>query len=332
MVQVMRTQETSAQALISLLRAWLTQVPCPPTVTSPVAAAQAHRLAGWLYHTRAPMGEFEALPCQRAWADALGAHLMRVECLQRIWPREAPPPLVFKGADLGEHLYGDPGARQARDLDLLVPPAALPGLVRHLAPLADRVERPRHERAAHDAEHAVGLRFGPVLIEFHAHPWPPHRGGPDGWVLWTRGRPTTLGDLPVLMPSPADRLLLWLGNLTKGGFFSDLADLLDLALILKAAPEGDEARAVGLGLAYEVGCLRLAALGLPPTGWTAPTPQARLLNRCLPAITLPRGEPPRLRAQLLKIWLADPAARAGVLTRMATTWLRGSVANSASKN
>jgi hypothetical protein len=129
-----------------------------------VKAALDHRLAGTLYHIKAPLGESDTLVCRSAWADQLGAHLLRVEALSRIWPREAPPPLIFKGADLAENLYNDPGARQARDLDLLVPPSAFDGLVRHLARSADQLERPRHERFAHDREHAVGLRFGPLLI------------------------------------------------------------------------------------------------------------------------------------------------------------------------
>lgn len=310
--------------LCTLLQQWLAGQRLKPPARSPLPAALGHRLAGMLYHIGAPLSESDARQCRRAWADNVGAHLLRMEAFSRSWPREAPPPLVFKGADLVEHLYDDPGARPARDLDLLVPPEAFPRLVRHLARTADRLERPRHERFVGDAEHAVGLRFGPLLIEVHAHPWPPHRGGPEGWVFWARGRPGRLGDVEVLFPSPADRALLWLGNLAKGGFQSDLADLLDFAVI-SSTLHGDvridaEADAVGLGLAMRLARLRLQQSGLWPHG-RAPA-RVRLLNAWLPPVGAPRAEVPLLRGQLLKAVLAAPGRRTATLARVCATGLR----------
>lgn len=308
----------STAALTSLLRQWLARQALAPPPSSPVKAALDHRLAGTLYHIKAPLGESDTLVCRSAWADQLGAHLLRVEALSRIWPREAPPPLIFKGADLAENLYNDPGARQARDLDLLVPPSAFDGLVRHLARSADQLERPRHERFAHDREHAVGLRFGPLLIEVHAHPWPPHRGGPDGWCVWSRGVAGRLGDLPVLFPCPADRLLLWLGNMSKGAFLSDLGDLLDFVLISRRWTSRGEADALGLGLALDVAQARLRLSGLAE-GADAAIPG---LNRWLPPPDAARASLPRLRAQVLKTWLAAPGARPAIVARLVASWLR----------
>ncbi|MCB9547270.1 MAG: nucleotidyltransferase family protein [Myxococcales bacterium] len=308
-------------ALTSLLRRWLAGQP-PPQVadeTTLLSAARRHRLAGTLYHIGAPLCESNATEVRRAWADNLGVHLLRVEALGRIWPAEAPPPLVFKGADLAENVYDDPGARQARDLDLLVPPAAWPRLATHLAAHADQVERPRYARLPGDPPLAIGLRLGSLLVELHAHPWPPHRGGPDGWFFWGRGRPGRLGEVPVLFPTPTDRLLLWLGNQAKGAFTADLADLLDLALILRGCDDagGDAARA-GLGLPWAVARRRLGASGLVDGDGGAGA-WARLIDRLLPPATAARADQPALRAHLIKGMLAPPSAWPGLALRAAAT-------------
>ncbi|MEZ4468545.1 MAG: nucleotidyltransferase family protein [bacterium] len=304
-------------ALTSLLRCWLEGQPPPPASdeTALLTAARHHRLAGTLYHIGTPLRESNATQARAAWADNLGAHLLRVETLHRIWPTRAPPPLVFKGADVAENLLDDPGARQARDLDLLVPPAAWPELARHLGRAADAVEHPRHAHLAGDPPLAVGLRFGPVLIELHAHPWPPHRGGPDGWFFSARGRPGRLGDTDVIYPRPEDRLLLWLGNQAKGAFTTDLADWLDLALILKTCGPGPATLAARTGLErpWQVARRRLGRVGLAsplPGG-----PAARAIDALLPDPTAARSEP--RAAHLIKALLAPAEAWPGLAMRLA---------------
>lgn len=195
--------------------------------------ANRHRVAGTLYHIRPPMSDFDAQICERAWAEAAGAHLLRLEVLCRNWPADAPAPLVFKGADLVEHVYRNPGARAARDLDVIVPPGVFDDVVAALTPRAEAVRWPRYERFAADAPYAVGLVIEGVLIEIHTHPMPPHRGGPDGAALWARSESWCFDGFGLRRPAPLDRALLWLVNRAKDAFVGDLGDALDGALILR---------------------------------------------------------------------------------------------------
>ena len=77
----------STATLTSLLRQWLAGQALEPPPQSPLKAALDHRLAGTLYHMKAPLGESDACVSRAAWADQLGAHLLRMEALSRIWPR-----------------------------------------------------------------------------------------------------------------------------------------------------------------------------------------------------------------------------------------------------
>lgn len=273
--------------------------------------ARRHRVAGTLYHIRPPMSDFDARICRQAWAEATGAHLLRLEALCRIWPADAPAPMVFKGADLAEHVYADPGARAARDLDVLVPPGTFDALTAALIPRADAVRWPSYERFKSDRPYAVGLVLDGVLIEVHAHPTPPHRRGPHGAALWARSEPWIFEGVALRRPTPLDRFALWLANMAKDAFYGDLGDLLDGAMLRRASDDATlsaVADAHGLTHAWRLARRRLDAFA----GVDA---DRRGLDRLLPPVGAEPIQPPQLQFQALKWALMPPAGRLPALRR-----------------
>jgi hypothetical protein len=320
-----------AGPLVQILRAWLAgERPLPRPPAGIARVAERHRLTGTLYHIGAPLFEVDAAAASSAWTTNLAGHLHRMAALARAWPRHAPPPLVIKGADAAEHLFDDPGARRCSDLDLLLPDPDFEPVAAALGAAADEVREPRSERFADDPPYERGFRFGPALIELHRHPQPPHRAGPCGRALWRRGQPARLGDVRARQPHPDDRLLLWLTNQAKQSFHGDLADLLDLALILRRMPEPSRwtrarrlAEDAGLGRPLRLALVRLAQSGL----WPDPLPAlddaaARLVNRALPHPVADPRPPTPVRFQALKLWLADDRARRAIAHRGLHTLFR----------
>jgi|GEM_PF-3094827 hypothetical protein len=188
------------------------------------------------------------------------------------------PLLVLKG---GARLAQDPGAasgRLLRDLDLLVPPAEWPRALE----IADRLGwipvtepgyrgslGPKTARQILPKHHALGFRLGEGEVDLHhaALYMCRHPGADD--ALWQRARPAMLQAVPVLVPSPADELLL---ALCHGALFSlePVADWVLDAGALIGAGRIDwnlfEAEAVARALeAYALSGLLLLAerIGLP---------------------------------------------------------------------
>lgn len=318
--------------LVAALRCRLTGGP-PPMLPDGVAALAArHRVCGTLYHIGPRLGEKDAAAVERAWSLHVAGHLARIAAFGRVWPEQAPPPLVIKGADLAEHLYDDPGARAANDLDLLLPDPDF-AAVEAALPTSGRRPPPRYERFAGEAPIAVGVEVDGVLIELHRALLPGHRARLDDGGLYTRGIAGRLGERAVRFPAPMDRLLIWLANAAKDALFVDLAGLLDLGLILKALgalerPDwrGWRGLAAGAGLRrpYDLALHRLDRSGLwpgalPPSGATT-----RAAARLLPPVLAGRVEPPPVRFQALKLWLCDPGRRPAVVLRGAATLARRS--------
>lgn len=310
------------EALIRVLRAWLDGRPLgarlPPEA---VEFAARHRLDGTLYHIGAKLGDHDAARCGAVWAAQLAAHLKRCETVARHWPPAVAPPLIFKGADLSENVYDDPGARQANDIDLLLPSPGFERAHAALAAAASDVRRPRAERLPWEPVHAFGYLIDGVLVELHRDPFPPHRGHLPGVAVYAAGQAASLGGLPVRAPSPAHRVLLWLGNAAKGAFDTDLAELLDLALLLRPVPPGVADRAAaraGLGRALLLARHRLAQAGLGPAVAPPPPWLARTLRR-LPPATAPRRQLVRAADRYaIKMALLTPGARWAALARAAT--------------
>ena len=303
----------------------------PPLDAEGWAMAQAHRLAGTVYHMQVPLGHDERQAAKQTWLSQAAAHVRRAAVLAERWPATSRAPLVFKGADLVENLYGDPGARRMSDLDLLLPPLDHAEALAALSPRADRMAYPRSECFAAEPPYEVALHFGDVVLELHQAPQPLHRGGPAAADLYARSVPGHLAGCSVRYPAPEDRLLLWLTNQAKGSFQGDLADLLDLCMLLRAMPTpcpwmalAEHARAAGLGRPLQLAVRRLARSGL----WPEPLPALTLWNDRLADTLLasqdqPAVDLPAWRFQALKVWLADDPARPAIVSRLfATGWRR----------
>ncbi len=314
--------------LLRALRAWVEGSPPPALPEGVSLLAAEHRLAGALYHIRPPLSDTDGARCEAAWAQNVAGHLLRVRALEERWPETAPAPLVIKGADLAENVYGDPGARAAVDLDLLLPAREERRVGAALAAVADSVTLPDYERWPAEAPCGRGYHFSPILLELHAAPQPEHRARLTGAALWPRGRMGRLGSVAVRYPTPVDRVLIWITNQAKGSFSGDLADLLDFALLLRDQGAGfaeiaARATETGLRRPYEVALLRLGASGIWP--WELPAvrdPGARAAARVAGSVLGPPLGPGHLRTlrrQALKLWLCDGRGRLGTVARGAWT-------------
>lgn len=317
--------------LVAALRCRLTG-DRPPDLPDGVAALAArHRVCGTLYHIGPRLGEHDAAAVERAWNLNVAGHLARIAALARIWPAGGPPPMVIKGSDLAEHVYDDPGARAANDLDLLLPGPDFAAVAERL-PRLGRRPPPRYERFAHEPPIAVGVEVDGVLVELHRSLTPGHRDRIDWPALYGRGVTGRLGELTVRVPRDTDRLSIWLANAAKDAMHVDLAGLLDLALILdrlgraegglRWAAWAERARGRGLGRAWALARVRLGESGL----WPGPVPDggpvARAVARRLPPIESGRVEPRPVVFQAVKLWLCDRRHRPALLARGLATGAR----------
>ena len=324
------------QPLVTALRAWIggtLSVPSLPTGITRLAGQ--HRLNGTLYHIGADLSESDAAKAEESWSQNIAGHLTRGAALAAIWPTSSPAPLVFKGADLAENLFDDPGARAANDLDVLLPETVFDETVDAISTHGTRCPPPLGERFAGEAPYAVGLQTEGVLIEIHRHPQPAHLATLRGDALYQRSESGLLATLPVRFPTPEDRLLLWLTNQAKGAFFCDLAAWVDLCLILRqitgldwrqhTARLRNAASAVGLKNAYDLAVVRLTSSGLWPGSQPSQPHRPGLVaaNALLPPVLGPIGPPPVLRLQAVKTWLCTPRARIGLFGRALATLHRG---------
>lgn len=307
--------------LVRTLRAWLQGSPMPALPEGIHVLAARHRLAGTLYHIGAPLSDFDTRHCEAAWNRNLAGHLARGAALAACWPPDAPPPLVFKGADLGEQIYGDPGARHASDLDVLVPAPQFERVTRSLEARAGSGEPASYERFPGEPSYVLGFRIDGLLLEVHQAPQPLHRARLTADALWARALPGRLGDLPVRYPAPEDRVLLWLTNQAKGAFHGGLGGLLDFALLLRALPGGFEtarraARGVGLGRPWQLALVRLRESGIWPHALPAVRdPRVHAIARLLPPVLAPSLYSNDATFQLVKLWLCDGRGRVGTLLR-----------------
>ncbi|MCA9543544.1 MAG: nucleotidyltransferase family protein [Myxococcales bacterium] len=238
----------------------------PAPTPAIIAAAEAHRLAGVLHHRERRGGRPASPRLAAAWGAQLAGHLARLEWLQAHWPADLPTPMLFKGADLADHLYPDAGCRGARDVDVLVPGAAWPAAREALAVHADHITLPSSERWPWQPAEAVGFVANGLLIELHRTPGPPGRWPLDGDALYARSVPAATGWGRV--PAPADRCLLWLVDAAKAGFHGDLGMWWDLALLRARWPDLHPTASPNLAVAW-----RMALAGLNALGWQRGTPQ-----------------------------------------------------------
>ncbi len=305
--------------LSNILRCWLQGEPLPLAPPGITESSTPLRLNGTLYHIALPLSEAEQNKCAQEWNENLGAHLRRLEILRRCWPVSAPPPLIFKGADLGEHLYDDPGARRAYDLDLLLPRPAFESIIPQLSTQASEVREAHYERFPGEPQIVLGFLIEGCLLELHSDPQPPHRPGPRGLALWHRAELRLLQGFRLKIPRPLDRLLLWLSNCSKDGGYLDLLDLLDFVLIRRTLSQSwselrQSVKLYGLERAFDLALLRLKEAELWPGG-SLPEVEVTILSRLLPGVLQAPENPNPFLFQGSKLFLCPPELRWGLLRR-----------------
>lgn len=247
---------------------------------------------------------------------------------------EGIDPVLLKGWPLAERLYGAPGQRQARDLDLLVQPDEMPGAAAVLhklgftpAPVYRLRGRLIGSRAlaaeCYDLEFhhpGTGLAVELHWRTSHFPGWPEVLDRP-GMI---RTQQTRIG--PVRVPAEAADLIYLSGHGCMH-VWARLKWLADIAWLAEA--RGAAALEADLALAHEVQAwtttalaLRLAhrAFGAPlPASLLTPDPAlGRHENRCLALIADPNAAPGglwyRVQTNLAALRLAETGGQlAGVM-------------------
>lgn len=297
--------------------------PLPPGDPSPAARivelASAHGL-GPLLSARLAAGPPSALAAevQRRLAPVvsrrlrvalqLSAELLAVLDLLR---SHGIPAVPYKGPVLAVELYGSPGLRAYRDLDVLIHPEHL-ARAREL--LAGRDYRPFFELAPRfEAAHlATGYHFNlardrdAMLLELHWRVADPYFStlGEEG-LLWEELREVPFLGRTVSSLAP-EALLLCLAIHGAKHHWDQLAQVVDFAALVQAHPQLDPDRLVSA--ARQSGSLRrlqvafhLAGLLLgapPPAGWPLPTDarSERLAAEFAARLTAGHVSPPGLLA------------------------------------
>ncbi|MFN3200096.1 MAG: nucleotidyltransferase family protein [Bradymonadia bacterium] len=294
------------EAVLTALRRWRRGEPPGPVSDASLVLAEAHGLLACLHHIGADLSPTGAQRAEHAWFQNTAAHMLRMRTLGDVWPDWAPPPMIIKGADLSEMLYGDPGVRRSADLDLLLPDPMFEPVCAHLTSCAEEVRTPT-TRVATSRIHEKGFVFTTgrhrVVLELHRDAQPRWRGPLRGTELWLRS--SVRG--PYRAPSPSDRLLLWLTNLANDGCLDRLRDWLDLAVLLDTLPMSpsldNHIAEAGLRHPWHLAQIRLAQTGLGVVGHGSGS--ARAINRTLPHPCRDdpyAGEPRRAR-QGVKVWM-----------------------------
>ena len=283
-------------------------------------------MLGLVYHIGSQLGDFDLQQCHQAWSQNVAHHLLRIQALRKAWLAHWPRPLLFKGADLIENLYRDPGARPCADLDLLIPKSAFTHVSEALSSRYPRRKSPRYPALPGDISHQCSVLVDGALIEVHARPAPPAMN--TNWTagIYDRGWNSEVDGFRVRFPDPFDRLCLWLINQLKTGFIDGPLSLVDLSLILKSLQNDQKLDwhqlAVrlgerGLANAFDLAILRLDILGIHPE----PLPDShrfsvQLANRMWVSKDPPCKRPHPLQSESLKLWLCPPSGR--------IRWLGGS--------
>ena len=158
---------------------------------------------------------------------AQAAHLVAEELLRRIRALVDGPVVVIKGIEVACH-YGFVGGRPYGDLDILVPDAqAVMGAL-----VADGWVQSRGQYDDHHHLAAVRAPSLPMPIEVH------HSLGWEGWSrppssaeVIAAAVPSSTGIEGVLAPDPVTHTLFLANHSWRNRPFSQLRDLLDLAVV-----------------------------------------------------------------------------------------------------
>ncbi|MEM7507958.1 MAG: nucleotidyltransferase family protein [Pseudomonadota bacterium] len=285
-------------------------------------AVSRHRVAP-LVLSHAPVDslpEATRAALQTAEAEAVLTTLAQKQETQRLLTaltQAGVEAVMLKGWPLAERLYANPGARQAKDIDLHIAPADLPTAVNLLTTLGYG-PHPGHEtRVKLAAEPAPALlqetndialiHSGGHIVELH---W--RLTHLSGW-LELSAIPSALEEHPLdstgtTLKIPSDRAsLIYLAVHGQLHLWGRLRWLMDIATLIEArdpAVLSDDLRVaeeVGAGRALRIAAAlaaRVFGTSMPPA-W--PTPnwlEARAVEHFLRLIAAPGGEPGQPHARL----------------------------------
>lgn len=243
-----------------------------PALAGRSAELKAHRPPGWFWDwLKAALAENQ----HRSLLLASG--LVRVD---EVLGAHGLTPLAFKGVTLARQYYGDPAARPAGDVDLLLEPEAVAeaDLILRRAGYV-RVEpreelTPRRAKAYRRLRHHYSYRApNGVLIELHWRPDLLNRLAPVAIEeLRSGSRTVDLGGRRIAVLNPIDLLILLVVH-GAGHGWDRLSWLLDLVRVAaELGPEGlAEARkksaGLGLALVFDHGLGLAAEIFGPPDGF-----------------------------------------------------------------
>lgn len=199
--------------------------------------ATDHRNCGLLYHIHPQMSDFDEALALAAWQQNAAQNLLRAEILCRYWPCEDPP-LIFKGGDLIENLYRDPGARHSDDLDFIAPPGKFELVRSALQAHSSEIRKPEQAHLPGEKPYSLGFLIEGQLFELHLDPFPNPPKFLSGSELYARSQKS--GEFAF--PSSTDRVLLQIAHRAKDAFETDLLDMVDLALSLKACTDSERSK------------------------------------------------------------------------------------------
>ena len=255
-------QVTSLQSIRAWLQTGIRQAELPDDSSE---FARVQRIGGLLYHIGGCLGESNTASFERMWRQNTAKYLHLTTVVQPLLKNLDGEVVWLKGADYVENLYGDPGARQMADLDLLVSPRALKQLTLELT-TEDRIR----SRTATE----LGVEIDGGLIEFHSQVGLHTQSTIDPGAILRRSIQRRINGCDYAFPTDLDRLLIWLTNQSKAAFIDGLWAYVDLVLILKKllkAPGGhqwdtvkahvDDAR---LSTAFALALMRLDEFELWP--------------------------------------------------------------------
>ena len=257
----------SAQVtVLQIIRAWIqTGIREAELTDAPLEFARVQRIDGLLYHIGGCLGESKTAPLERIWKQNTAKYLNLIAAVRPLITSLDDEVVWLKGADYIENLYGDPGARQMADLDLLISPRALKELAAQLS--AGYKIRTRTQTE-------LGVEIAGGLIEFHAQIGLRAQSTIDPAHILRRSVQRRINGYDYLFPTDLDRLLIWLTNQSKAAFIDGLWAYVDLALILKRLlkhPNGhpwEDVKAhihhAHLTAAFQLALLRLEEYGIWP--------------------------------------------------------------------
>jgi Uncharacterised nucleotidyltransferase len=198
--------------------------------------------------------------------------------LQRVLGPDAY--LTYKGSDYRHRLYDRPEQRPMTDLDVYIPRAQIPAVLRKLE--AAGYPRKYSYHAAFSPRHyEVNVVIAGVLVELHCSFSQPVRAAIDYDGIWRRREWFERDSVSGYRLSPADAILAHAFSLGKDEFSSELNRFLDFYLLLQRH-EGELDMCVERAKAWQIERPLFGALYL--TSAMFPGAKTAVVNRAMDAL------------------------------------------------